>query len=208
MKLEEIFVGADRDRGLSDKVPIFASSAPVANIDRFQLRKTTKDDEIYYGLFIANDNKKDDFVDSLKGNRINLLAYLEIEKYDDNKYISVYSEVDPEIRGKGYGTFLYDYAVMNDKISLLSDSRQTAGSKGVWLRAKAAGKYKVIPYNITTDQAEPYKSEDEVYGSEHLVWLATPGEETINESLKRINSRNGGYVWEVVWYGPLVNNEY
>lgn len=193
MRIEEIFVGADRDRYINDKKDLFTGSDRIAKISDFYLKRNTRDDIIEYGLATEKDN---------------LVGYLELEKYHEDIYQVLYAEVAPEIRGKGYGTFLYDYAIMNDNLKVLSDTHQTPHAKNLWGKFRQYDKFIVVPFNLLTNQEEPSKNEDEVYGDENLVWLAKTKGETISESLQRINSRRGGKAWQVLWYGPFVNNEY
>jgi len=193
MKIEEIFVGPERDRFINDKKDRFDKPQPVAKISDFFLKKVARDNTIEYGLL--NQNHK-------------LVAYLGLEERQNNRYMVTYTEVVPEIRGHGYGTFLYDYVIMNDQLEILSDTRQTPHAQSLWRKFRTYKKFHVVPYNLLTNKEELDKTEDDVYNSDNLVWLAKGNGETINEALTRINNRHRGASWEVLWYGPFVNNEY
>lgn len=193
MKLEEIFVGPERDRYINDKKDRFIDCLPVAKISDFFLKKNNDVETIEYGLVTKADL---------------LVAYLGLEKYLDGIYQVTYTEVAPDIRGHGYGTFLYDYAIMNDSLKILSDTRQTPHAKNLWNKFRQYKKFSVVPFNLLTNHEELDKTEDEVYNNENLVWLAKGTGETINESLLKINKRHNGRSWQVVWYGPFVSNEY
>ena len=193
MRIEEIFVGPERDRYINDKKNRFINSSSIAKISDFHLRKRIDNENIEYGLLNTTDD---------------LVGYLGLEKYDGDIYRVIYSEIAPEIRGHGYGTFLYDYAIMNDNLKVLSDTRQTPHAKALWDKFRKYKKFDVVAYNMNKNKEEPQRTEDEVYSSEDLVWLAKSAGETINEALHRINSRHDGKAWEVLWYGPFVSNEY
>lgn len=197
MKVEEIFVGPAREYPLSDKEDNFNDSESRATIRSVEgvltLRSRKTESSTYYGLFDSRDK---------------LIAYLELENIDNVYGQVLLSNVIIEYRGHGYGTLLYDFAVMNDNTLLLSDERQTPEAKKLWSNLRTEHKYPVVAFDMRTKEQAPEKTDAEVYNNEDLVWLAIPPGETINEALKRINNRRNGKAWEVIWYGPYVRNEY
>lgn len=195
MKLEEIYIGGARSVYLENYLKDFNGAIDVATLYKYILKKNIVGDEIFYGLFDED----------------SLVSYLKLEKYNDKLYQVRLSQVEGIYKGHGYGTALYDYAIMNDKIYVLSDLNLTKQSQDVWDNFQTYSKFKVVPYNIKTNTEELDRC-DEVYseeGRDELVWLAIPGNETINEALARRNyGREEAGKWIMCWYGPEINGEY
>lgn len=195
MKLEEIYIGGTRNAYLENHLEDFNGAIEVATLYKYILKKNVVDDKISYGLFDEGD----------------LVSYLKLEKYNDKLYQVRLSQVEGIYKGHGYGTALYDYAIMNDKLYVLSDLNLTKQSQDVWNNFQTYSKFKVVPYNIKTNTEEPDRHE-EVYskeGRDELVWLAIPGNETINEVLLyRNNEREESGKLIMTWYGPEINGEY
>lgn len=183
MKLEEIWVNPPRDEYLDDRHHHFTAAADLTTIKGLVLKRSENDGDLFYGLF------EDDA----------LVGYVSLRKYADNIYQVGLSQIAPAFRGQGLGTFMYDYAVLNDKLTVISDNRQTPDAKKLWQRFRTNGHFIVKPFDLNTNQPVE-ATEDQVYGSDNLVWIAYPTGKTINESLQDINAKYAGERY-VVWYG-------
>jgi len=195
--ITEIITNPIRDEYIEHKSAYFDDAAVVAKIRNLVLKKTTKDDELWYGLFDPNSPIQNC-----------LIGLLQLQPYKSYWQV-VFIQIVQAYKSQEYGTFLYDYAVMNDRLTLLSDSTNTfdilGGSEGLWKKLYRQGRYKVCGYDLYTDTILPNATPDEVYNQkENIVWIATPKDnpESINEMLTRLNSKNKNRT--IVWYGPTV----
>lgn len=183
MKLEEIWVNPPRDEYLDDRSHRFANATGVATIKGLTLKRSSHDEDIFYGLF--NDTA--------------LVGYVSLRKYSDGMYQVGLSQIAPSYRGQGLGTFMYDYAILNDKMTVISDTVQTPDAKKLWMRFRTNGHFIVKPFDLSTNKTVE-ATDEQVYSSDNLVWIAYPTGKTINESLRELNSRYAGERY-VVWYG-------
>jgi hypothetical protein len=189
-----------RDNDVSSKSTYFTYNTPVIDkVHGLELKKVLQDDELYYGLF-----------DPAMPVRNTLVGLLQLEKYNDSFWQVRLVQIEEKYKSQGYGTYLYDYAVMNDGLSILSDTNLTeggdGGSKGLWEKLYRHGRYTVCGYNLDTNEVLPNLTPAEVFNQhEDLVCLATPKmlKESINEMLTRIKSKNKHR--SVEWYGPSVS---
>lgn len=193
MKITEIITNPPRDEYLDPYLYQFDRSMVVAKIRNLELVKNDDSDSISYGLF----------------NEQNLVGLLALEKHKD-KWVVVLAQLAEAFKGQGYGTFLYDYAIMNDGLFLISDATQTSGingSKNLWLRLRDNQRYKVAGYDINADQIFDVNDPTEVYNNDpDIRWIAIPSGKTINESLQYIQSHMKNR--HVVWYGPGTTKEH
>ncbi len=157
-------------------------------------------DELYYGLFDPANPVKNTIV-----------GLLQLEKYNHALWQVRLAQIDEKYKSQGFGTYLYDYAVMNDGLSILSDTNLSeggaGGSKGVWEKLYRHGRYTVCGYNLGTNTVIPEMAPTDVFNQhEDLVCLATPKaiRESIHEMLTRVNSKNKHRLTE--WYGPNVKD--
>jgi len=189
MKLGEIITNPPRDEYLDKFQFEFADSVAVTKIKDLTLKKTHEGAELNYGLFDPKDN---------------LVGYLSLYKHKKDIWVVALSQLAQAYKGQGYGTFLYDYAIMNDKVKVMSDATNTGGphgSKNLWLRLKNNQRYDVVEYDTQTDEIIPDATPDMIYDNKpNTRWLAIPPNETINESLTRIQSTM--HKRYIVWYGP------
>lgn len=183
MKLEEIWVNPPRDEYLDDRNHHFRDSTPVATIKGLILKRSLHDGDVFYGLF------KDDL----------LVGYVSLRQYSEGMYQVGLSQIAPAHRGQGLGTFMYDYAILNDKLTVISDINQTPDAKKMWNRFRTNGHFIVKAFDL--NQKQPVEAtEEQVYSSDRLVWIAYPTGKSINESLEEINANYAGERY-VVWYG-------
>jgi len=188
-------VGPIRNVDIRDKAPLFDNAPVIYRIHSYDLKKVYTDD-LYYGLFDGPI----------------IIGLLVLEKYSDALFQVRLIQIEEKCKGQGYRIFLYDYVVMNDKLSILSDSRQSegglGGSKGLWSQLYRQGRYKVCGYDLNSDTILPDVTPSDVTPSdvytqtERIVWLARPNGETIDEMLYRYNSSNRHRIFE--FYGPNV----
>jgi len=195
MKVEEIITGPSRDEYLDGTTTLAFKNAPtVATIRDLSLKKVVSPDDIYYGLI------------NTKGQAV---GYFEVRKYDDTKWQVVLVQIAQAYKSQGYGTFFYDYAVMNDKLSILSDVNQSegglGGSKGLWEKLYRHGRFTVCGYALITDTILPDATPADVYNQkDNICWLAKPKDnESINEMIIRLNDKYDGKR-TIVWYGPSI----
>ena len=196
MNIKEIITNPIRDEYLDQYDSIFDNVPPIARIRELELKKIVSEDEIQYALT----NKSDQVV-----------GYFKLAKYNSKLWQARKVQIAQAYKGQEYGTFFYDYAVMDDKLSILSDINQSeggpGGSKGLWLKLYNHGRYNVEGYNLDTDTIIPNATPDMVYNQkENVCWIATAKTtETINEMLSRHNARYEGQRY-IVWYGPTIVN--
>ena len=194
MKVLEIITNPPRDEYIDQYQHKFNSAEVIASIRGLSLKKVTSTAEIEYGLF---DEK----------NR--LVGYFSLEYRGDNIWEVVLVQLAQAYKGLGYGTFFYDYAVMNDKLKVMSDATNTGGphgSRNLWRRLKDNNRYKIVGYDTITKTVIDNASDEQIYDNKpNTRWLAIPPNESINESLTRIQSNMKNRY--VVWYGPGTTTE-
>lgn len=193
MKIDEIITNPSRDEYLERYNGVFDSAPIVVTIRDLELRKIVTSDSIRYGLL----NEKGQ-----------LVGYLELQKYNETLWQVVLVQIAQAYKSQGYGTFVYDYAVMNDKLSILSDVNQSeggpGGSKGLWEKLYRHGRFTVCGYDLSTDTVLPDATPSDVYNQkDNICWLATPGDKSINEMLIQENAKYEGKR-SIVWYGPTI----
>ena len=189
MNINEIITNPPRDEYIDDHQQKFRDINSVATIRGLSLKKIMSDDEIEYGLVDDKDQ---------------LVGYLALEDAGNSMWVATLAQLAQAYKGLGYGTFLYDYAVMNDKLKLLSDATNTSGKNGsveLWNRLRNNKRYDIVGYDVDTNQIIPDATFDMIYNEKpNTRWLALPSSKTINESLTYIQSNMKRRF--VVWYGP------
>jgi GNAT superfamily N-acetyltransferase len=183
MKLTEIHTFDSRDEYIDQQLSKFYRAKSIAKLKDFILRKKVNGESIYYGLF----SKK------------TLIAFLWLTKYDNTKYQSVMVIVHQDYRGQGLATFLFDYAVMNDNLTVLSDNGQTPDSKKMWLSFKQRGHFNIGVYSLNLNNLVDANEQDVYDPKNNLVWAALPTGKTINECLEDLNTRYKD-IRRVEWY--------
>jgi hypothetical protein len=195
MRVVEIITNPPRDEYLDQYNFKFDNAESVATIRDLTVKKYTTASELYYGLFDRKDQ---------------LVGFLSLDYRGDDIWEVAVAQLAQAYKGLGYGTFLYDYAVMNDNIKLMSDSTNTGGphgSRALWIRLINNNRYKIVGYDTKTQQIIPDAAPDLIYDNQpNTRWLALPPGETINESLTRIQGQMKNRY--VVWYGPGTTTEH
>ena len=190
-----------RDEYIDSKVSYFNNANIVYTINNLNLKKyiSTDQEELYYGLF---DKSK-------------LVEILQLESIKQGWQVRL-TQVQEPYKSQGYGSFMYDYAVMNDGLTLLSDTSQTegqlGGSKGLWEKLYRQGRFTVGGYNLETDEfitlSNSSDISDKIYNQkEDIVWIAMPKNhaETISEMQSRLQKQNKHRSFE--WYGSEINDQ-
>jgi hypothetical protein len=194
VKLREIITNPPRDEYLDQYQRKFDDAESLVTIRGLVLKKISTASEIEYGLF-------DDL------NR--LVGYMALDYRGDNIWEVTLVQLAQAYKGQGFGSFFYDYAVMNDKLKLLSDATNTGGphgSRSLWQRLISNARYQIVGYDTQTKSVISDASPDMIYDNQpNTRWLAIPPFETINESLQRIQSTMKNRY--VVWYGPGTTTE-
>lgn len=194
MKMTEIITNPPRDEYIDQYTTRFSSDNEVARLRDLSLRKTTTQTEIEYGLFDTKDR---------------LVGYMSLEYRGDAIWEVTLVQLAQAYKGMGYGTFLYDYAVMNDKLKLMSDATNTGGPHGsvdLWQRLRRNNRYQIVGYDTETKSIIPDATDDVIYDNKtNTRWLALPPNDTINESISKIQSSMSKRY--VVWYGPGTSSE-
>ena len=207
MRINEIIISdaisnpLGRDEHIDYKGVYFEKAPTVYKINNLELRKYISSDstELYYGLVEPDDNI--------------LAGIFQLEKYRNFWQVRL-TQIQEPFKSQGYGSFMYDYAVMNDGLTIISDFSQTegqlGGSKGLWERLYRQGRFTVCGYNLETQEVVPIRSmldvNTEIYNQkEDVVWMATPKpiRESISEMLTRTRTKNPHRTIE--WYGPTID---
>lgn len=194
-KISEIITNPPRDEYIDQYLYKFSNAEAVAKIKDLTLKKVSSTTDIEYGLFDQQNR---------------LVGYLSLEYFAKDIWLVTLVQLAQAYKGMGYGTFLYDYAVMNDKLNLLSDATNTDGingSKNLWLSLYTKHRYDVVGYDIKTKTVMKDVHPDIVYNNDpDIRWLALASNKTINESITEIQSyMKNRYV---VWYGPGTTTEH
>lgn len=194
MKIIEIITNPPRDEYLDRYTFEFKDAISVAKIKDLTLKRASSPVEIHYGLFDVKDR---------------LVGYFGLSLYKKDLWQVDLVQLAQAYKGVGYGTFFYDYAVMNDKLKILSDRTNTGGphgSKNLWQSLYNKKRYNIIGYDTSTDTTINNIHPSDIYNEQpNIRWLALPPGETINEALERIqNYMKNRYV---VWYGPGTTTE-
>ena len=108
--ITEIITNPVRDEYIEHKSGQFDNATVVAKIRNLVLKKTMSDNELWYGLFDPN-----------SAIQHCLVGLLQLRPYKSFWQV-VLIQIAQAYKSQEYGTFLYDYAVMNDRLKLLSDS--------------------------------------------------------------------------------------
>lgn len=194
MNIAEIITNPPRDEYIDQYQGSFKNAEIVARIRDLVLKKSASPTEIEYGLFDQQDR---------------LVGYFSLYYYGKDIWVVSLVQLAQAYKGQGYGTFFYDYAVMNDKLKLMSDSTNTDGvhgSRKLWTSLKQKQRYEVVGYDTDTDTILPDITPEEIYRNQaNIRWLAMPSSQTINEAMEYQQSLMSKR--HLVWYGPGTTTE-
>lgn len=200
--IREVITSPARDEYIDQYAACFSKSPVIDTNNGVALKQVSNDENIMYGLFDQN-------------NPTTIVGILILRSYNDKYWQVELSQIEERFKGQGFGTYLYDYAIMNDGLSVLSDSHQTEHSNGsswqLWCRLYGHGRYKVCGYDLTTDTILPDANPNAIKNQkDNIVWLATPKGERIHEMLSRFNDpayRMSARSRTIMWYGPETLNK-
>lgn len=191
MKLNEIILNPPRDEYHDQYLHYFTNALNIATVRGNILRKAVDEfNDIHYGLFHGHNN---DFI-----------AYMELEKKHNFYQVKMISTLN-DYRGQGWITYMFDYAVLNDKLTIASDTHQTPQAKEVWKSLARNGRYKIFILNTKTREKTPFEPNDDapwdskretILITEQYSYTKEEIEEIKNEDIRRKQARN------VVLYGP------
>jgi hypothetical protein len=193
-----------RDEEIQHKISRFLNAPTVHSINGLELKKyfSADQDELWYGL--AN----------YRADPPVLVGVLQLEKITPGWQVRL-SQVQEGYKSQGYGTFLYDHAVMNDGLTIFSDVSQTegaaGGSRGLWEKLYRQGRFRVSGYRLDTGEIIDLEDSSEISAKiynqkENMVWMASPKtpSETIQEMISRLTQQNKYRT--VQWYGPDIRD--
>ena len=193
MNIEEIITNPPRDEYIDHYGSNFSNAPTVAKIKNLELKKLVEPTTIEYGLFDSSNR---------------LVGYFSLEQHQSDIWVVTLVQLAQAYKGMGYGTFFYDYAVMNDKLKLMSDATNTDGvngSKNLWLSLFKKRRYDIVGYDTDANQIMSDIHPDQIYNEKpNLRWLALPGDKTINEHIQYCQTNPKRYV---VLYGPGTTSE-
>lgn len=194
MKVTEIITNPPRDEYIDQYTTAFTNADVIATIKDLVLKKVSDSGEIEYGLF----SKSNDMV-----------GYLSLYYYGKDIWVVSLVQLAQSYKGMGYGTFLYDYAVMNDKLTIMSDATNTSGVNGsvnLWNSLIRNNRYPVMGFDTETNEVFKVVDPAVVYNNKVTVrWIAFPENKSINESINESQSTMKKRF--VVWYGPGTTTE-
>lgn len=194
MNIDEIITNPPRDEYIDQYQHEFTGANNLATIRGLTLKKLVTPTNIEYGLFDSRER---------------LAGYMSLEYRGDDIWEVVLVQLAQAYKGQGYGTFLYDYAVMDDNLKIMSDATQTGGphgSRSLWARLISNARYTIVGYDTKSNSVIPNATMDMIYNNKpNTRWLALPPGQTINESIEQIqNDMKSRFV---VWYGPGTTTE-
>jgi hypothetical protein len=194
MKITEIIINPPRDEYLDQYYFDFKEAQPVAKISDLILKKHQSPTEINYGLFDKQDR---------------LAGYFSLYYHGKDIWTVNLVQLAQIYKGQGLGSFFYDYAVMNDKLKIMSDATNTGGKSGsvaLWNSLRDRKRYEIVGYDTITNEIIPNARDQDIYdGRSNTRWLALPGKYDINESIMKIQTLMKKR--HVVWYGPGTTTE-
>ena len=193
MQIDEIIVNPPRDEYLDSHSFVLQGAEPVARVLGLTLKAAKSPTEIHYGLYDRQDR---------------IAGLLSLDYMGKDRWQVVLVQLAQAYKGLGLGTFLYDYAVMNDKLTLVADSTNTSGPHGsrkMWERIWQNSRYPVKGIDLKTQEIFNATPEQIYINDPNIRWIALPESAKINEAIQAIQSTMKQR--SVVWYGPGTTTE-
>lgn len=188
MNLFEIINIPSRDEYHNQFLSRFNKAEKVAEIQGKVLRLYVDEySDRYYGLFDQD----------------NLIAYLQLCKEGQCYQVLMQSTLN-QYRGQGWITYLFDYAVLHDKLKLVSDDRQTKAAKNVWKSLARNGRYDVFIWDRETNEKTLLKSDDDSPWNdlENPVLIIEYNEQRFQSLIEHTKKRIEKGIDPVTLYGP------
>lgn len=205
MKIDEIFTTADRDENNENFMHYFIN-APLAYVHTpsgYKLKRYMGEHgDVKYGLFTSDEKT--------------LISYASFVK-DGEWYISSMPSTIPEYRKQGWMSLIFDFAINEDGLRIMSDDQQRPKAQEFWKSIASRGEFDVHPYNTITQQSLDRSSENDPYLPKNQAthrWVATPTslkDKHIRESFGGGRGEMAAYrrlgVYDYAKYGPGTSNE-
>lgn len=174
MKLDEIGITPPRDEYNDEFTHYFNNAEIVDIIHSYQLKKHVDEwGDIMYGLFDPKTNL--------------LISYLHLEK-EPNYYRVGLPSTRPEYRRQGWATYLYDYAVLKDKLKIASDQNQTPEAKQLWKSLARNSRYKIFMFDLKTGKKIPYNGTNAPWAIKNVKNIILITEQHSSEELALFES--------------------
>lgn len=170
------------------------------------LVKRKDGDNIYYGL---------------KNHKGELVSYLALIKFSEGLYQVSRSATDFSNQQQGWITALFDYAIGNDKLKIVSDETQTPKARKTWASFKRNNRFSIYIFDPETGEKtktkldggslksidgniDPYSDEFE---EKYLLLAESEKSELLSESFNAMNkARYAQGKWQIIWYGPEIKD--
>lgn len=149
----------DDTRDFENQKQFFEDARDVGSFKSFVLKKAVTTLSIYYGLFDQNE----------------LVAYYWLMKFNFQfAWKSHEIHVLDAEQGQGLGMFLYEQAILVDKLTVVSDHFQTHYSSEMWDRLRTHPSIEVGRYDEALQLVDWSPSFDKAatYGNDHLHLIA------------------------------------
>jgi hypothetical protein len=145
MNLFEIITIDSRDEYHDQYIIRFKNAEQLSTIRNLTLKRAIDQyGDRYYGLF----------------DQEQLIAYLQLSKHDDYYQVLMQSTLN-QYKGQGWMTYLFDYTVLQDKLTIVSDDRQTKLAKSLWQSLARNGRYNIYIWDQQTNSKTLLKSTDD-----------------------------------------------
>jgi len=160
VKLTEIYKTSSRSEDIS-KFNQYITDAPIVGSIRQMVLKKHIDQygDIRYGLCDQDNMDK-------------LIAFFHISKQPDNTFIATTPITDPQYQRQGWMKYLYNYAVLKDKLTLISDDNHTPEAAALWRALAQQGLYDIYMFNKKTKEKRPFNSGEDPWSIQNEKdWL-------------------------------------
>ena len=171
----------NRDEYNTQYVHYFGDAPTVSTIHGLELKRVVDEyGDIMYGLFDPDKHL--------------LISYLKLMKAPNYYQVSLPSTM-PEFQGQGWMTYLYDYAVLTDKLTIASDVQQTPAAKNLWLSLVRNYRYQIYTYDTRTHHKQlfdPSKVDPwDVTNRGHMILMTEWHTREIAESIELWKQNRG-----------------
>lgn len=159
----------------------YFSNAPVVALIHNMVLKKAVDayGDIRYGLFDPTHNI--------------LVSYLHLNK-EPNFYQVGMPSTDPRYRRQGWATYLYDYAVLTDGLTIASDMSQTEEAKQLWLALIRNNRYEIFTLNVHTGEKLPYDPANSPWdrnNQKHTILITEQFSQELLEQIEQMSCKRG-----------------
>ena len=170
MKLVEIMLSSPRDE-MNDNYRHFFKNAPtLATLPGGYLFKKVVDEfgDIRYGIFDRR-------------GRV-LISYLHLDIQRPYAIVSMPSTMS-QFRGQGLMSYMYNYAVLKDNLTLMSDEQQTPEARNLWKSLHRNGLINIQLLDQKTNNTKPWNGDNEPWDGNNKQTSRLIASKPITESL-------------------------